>query len=480
VGFALLSSSAATAEADRPEGWCKTVPTDHGPGFRDGAADPIMYLNRCIGGCTISPGINNSGGDTSNMITEEVTLSEFAHGDEFWNEVVDCVNDMMRPYDIEVVTEDPGSSVNHLESMVAGTSEEAGMEDHVLGVSPVDWRDCLPLNRTISFSFANSPVAGNSLEICETVTHEAGHTIGLSHEMGCDELMLYNSARDCGAKYFRDESYTCGEEVAADCICGDQQQNAHIKMLSACGPGAGAYPPELSVIIPADGETVDNEFRVRAYANDPRGIRRVELVINDWPWSELEGYDWNNSSSSYTLHSPNNLPDGYLDIEVIAYNDLDVSSSVTMTVLKGSACANADSCLAGQSCSDGRCAWPAPSAEIGDECAYEQDCIAGTCRDYDGEQRCSQDCFPSIPNQCPGEDLECIASGANGLCWPTDTGGGGGCCSVEGSSPISYANVGLFLAVVLMLSRRRRPRAHEKSKTNSRPAMVGEIPIKLT
>ena len=456
VGMSIVMlSSPAAAETVRAANWCKTAQVNHRPGFRDGTADPIMYLNRCVGGCVISPGINDSGGNTSSMVSEDVTLSEFAHGDTVWNEVVDCVKEVMRPYDIEVVTEDPGSTVNHLESMVAGTSDEAGMENGVMGVSPVAW-DCLPLNRTISFTFANLHAANDPREICETITHEAGHTLGLSHEMACDELMLYVTGRTCGPKFFRDEAYTCGEAVADDCICGGQQQNAHVKLLAGCGAGAGAHPPEVAVVSPADGETVDPEFRVYATAADDRGIRRVELVINGWIWSELEGHSWDNPNDTYTLRTPDNLPNGYLDVEVIAYNDLEVASTAAMTLLMGSPCTSPDGCAGGQLCEDGRCFWPPAAAVIGDECERIQDCIEGDCLAYDGEKRCSESCYPSVVGQC-GEGLECVASGVTGICWP-ESGGGGGCCSVDGVTPLSYTNLGLFLAVLLMLSRRRRRR----------------------
>ncbi len=455
TGVCLVLIAPITANAERSANWCKTAMVDHQPGFRDGSADPIMYLNRCVGGCTISPGLNNSGADTSSMVSEVITLSEFAHGDEVWNEVVDCVKEIMRPYDIEVVTEAPASTVNHLESMVAGTSGEAGMEDGVMGVSPVGW-DCLPLNRTISFTFANLHAANDPREICETITHEAGHTMGLSHGMACDELMLWVTGRTCGPKFFRDEDYTCGEAVADDCICGGTQQNSHIKMIGACGAGAGALPPEVGTISPLDGDSVDAEFRVYATASDTRGIRLVELLINGWSWSELEGHDWSDPNDTYTLRTPSNLPDGYLDLEIIAYNDLRVPSTFALTVLKGSPCTSADSCLGGQLCEDGRCFWPPPAAAFGDECELVQECIEGDCLEKDGEKRCSDTCFPSIAGQC-GEDMECVPGGVGNICWPIDT-GGGGCCSVDSTKPISYANVGLFLAVVLMLSRRRRRR----------------------
>lgn len=418
--------------------------------YRDGSADPILYLNRCVGGCTVMPGSNDSRKDTSTVFDDPVTLSEFAHGDEVWDAMVECVREVMLPYDVTVTEEDPGEDALYLEAMIAGTSEEAGLGAQVVGISPIA---CTPLSHTISFTFANSHNADARM-ICETVAHEAGHTLSLDHEVACDDLMWWTTEGFCGPKYFRNSFEFCGDEQPAECHCGGVFQNAHEKLLDAFGPGSGAAPPSVSIENPADGANVSSQFVVHAFASDARGVNRVELYINGWRWYRLDGHDWADRDDAYVLRTPDDLPDGILDVQVRAINDLGVVSEDTHTLIKGAPCTSADTCLDGQFCEEGRCEWYPPTRSLGDDCFRDQECTTLACVEYEGASLCASECDPHDSNGCD-DGFSCVESGIDiGFCWPSD--GGGGCCSASESRGVPWAALALFASVILLGSRRRR------------------------
>jgi hypothetical protein len=450
----------ASAETDDTEvrGRCDVQIVPPNNTHRDGLADPLIFVNRCVGGCTVTPGTNDSRYDTTTLVTEQRTLSEFMHGDQVWNDMMDCIRDIARPYDVEVTDVDPGEGALYLESMVAGTSAEAGYDDAlIMGRSPLAW-DCQPLSHTISFAFANAH-APDPQAICETVMHEAGHTLGLDHDLARNSLMYWLTGDWYVPRFFRDDQSECGDGVAEECFCGGLYQNGHMKMTNAYGAGEGANPPEASIEMPDPGENVQNEFIVYALAADKRGMDHVDLLLNGWVWDTAEGKEWNQQHVPYQLRSPANLPDGIIDIEVRAYNDLGVAGGYAIQVIKGAPCTSPDTCLPGMLCEEGKCFWPPPSAALGDECEIPQDCISGDCMEKDGLKLCSAACIPSIADQCEEEE-ECIAiAGGGGFCWPADGGeGGGGCCSVNEQRSPPWLELGLFLGVILLVSRRARRR----------------------
>src|SRR5262245_50931738 len=87
----LLVPSTAAAGPIRPSGgdrgYVVAPPETQG----GGEVSNVIYLNRCAGGCDISPGQDDSRVNTSGVIDETTHLSEFAWSDETWNAVVDCL-----------------------------------------------------------------------------------------------------------------------------------------------------------------------------------------------------------------------------------------------------------------------------------------------------------------------------------------------------------------------------------------------------
>ncbi len=411
----------------------------------------IIFLNRCVGGCTFTPGPDNALENVSGIVDETTFLSEWTHGDTAWQELLTCLNGIYEPFDVVFTDVDPTPEFHH-EAVVAGSNVEFG-NVNILGVALISG-DCAARNNAISFTLANSDSFSTNVQyMCETVAQETAHAFGLDHEFDCHDPMTYLPG--CSPKYFRNEAYQCGTFSAEQCFCGGTHQNSHLKLMNVFGAGAGVAPPTVDIALPEDGAVVDSEFTVYAIAADIRGNKFAELRINGYKWMTVDPDDIFNQENTYRFTTPANLPDGYQNIEVRAYNDLEVTGSATIQVLKGSPCASADACLDGQFCSDGACAWPPPTGVLGDACVRNQDCISDLCPAIGDERVCSQECLVGVSDQCP-ETYECLEAGDTGICWPADQ-GGGGCCSLGGQRT-GWIQLLLFGAVILLVSiRRRRP-----------------------
>ncbi len=444
----------ATANERVDEFGTRLVP-EVGVTHAEGDVSRILFMNRCPGGCVVQPGPNSARANTSAIIGDTIQLSEFQYGDAAWQQVVACVKELYRPYDVEVTDVDPGGDVPHHEAIVAGTNLEAGFGDGILGVSPAE---CSPTNNNISFTFSNA-AGNNPLYICSVVGQESAHSYGLEHSLNCADPMTYLPS--CGRQFFRTGIVPCGEYAERDCVCGGTGQDVHGWLLSVMGPNPTPMPgPELSIIFPAEGATVENGFATHAEAGDLRGVGRVEYWLNGTKYDEREGNGGSNSSN-YSFTAPGNLPDSIIDIEIKAYDDIGNESVDTITVTKGGPCTSADTCNAGQLCEEGRCVTPPPTGAVGDVCERGTECVSGMCVQVGDEKRCSEDCYPLDPRCESG--FECLAiDNNNGVCWPAADDGGGDCGCEVGSSGSGKRNrallplLGLLMLGLLVRGGRRK------------------------
>ena len=186
-----------------------------------------------------------------------------------------------------------------------------------------------------------------------------------------------------------------------------------------------------------------------ALAGAKRGIAKVSLFMNGFPMTDVPGASFGplgQGEQNYTLTVPLSMPDSVYDVFIRASDDLGNSADTPTQVLtKNAPCATSDACLAQQTCSDGRCAWPASAGELGDECTYNQFCKSLLCRGTADLQICTQTCEAEDPQACP-PGLSCI----QGVCFVE----GGGCCS---TSRGGWMPAGLLAILVLMGIMRRRP-----------------------
>ena len=215
---------------------------------------------------------------------------------------------------------------------------------------------------------------------------------------------------------------------------------AYFSLLARFAPEKAAAEVRAQIAATAEDAEVAAGFVVYAIAEDPRGLSHIKLYLNGAKWLDLVIDDVD--PGPHALRTAEDLPDGYLDIEVRAYNDLELPGSAFVTVLKGAPCTSAATCLDGQGCDDGRCSWPPPSVEFGQPCVRSPDCLSELCAEREELSLCTLPCDED--EDCEG-DFTCYD---DGVCWlPGD---GGGCCSVgDGRRP--WLAHGLLAALVLVL-----------------------------
>ncbi|MBA2538999.1 MAG: hypothetical protein H0V17_05140 [Deltaproteobacteria bacterium] len=427
-----------------------------------------LYINRCAGGCVITKGTDDARTHSTAAPDDpggtKYNLSEFAHGDESWNEVMQCLREVYSPYDIIVTDQPPPAGVPYNEGIAAGTQRELNLSG-LLGYA-YNNQDCSPRSYALSFTFANefSPQSINGM--CRVVAQETAHSFGLTHSFeftdgrsACNDPMSYRT--DCGGRrFFRNDFARCGEYEAASCGGCGGLQNTHQKLLNILGPGTPlTAKPDVTLTSPQNGATVVNGSFVGAQAFSERGIFAIELWLNGYKWNTVKGASWGSNGqaiATYQVQLPADVPDGVIDIVVKAKDDIELTTETpVITVTKGSPCASADTCAAGQRCEAGKCFWDAPVGEVGDVCTFEQFCKTGVCTAVDsGEQRCSVGCVQGIADSCP-MGFTCLetADVGGGLCWPSDDIDTGCGCSSGGELPVTS----LFgLGLVALLFRRRR------------------------
>jgi hypothetical protein len=269
----LLLLALAGCEAEAPQG---SFVFDPSLGATARGLDPnvpILFLNRCADGCTIHPGPDDSRTDHSSIVSEESFISPFPHGDVKWKQTLRCVQELYEPFEIQVTDEDPGDLV-HIESIVAGVASEIGMSG-IGGIAPFA---CEVVPNGINFNFAGE--IDHPIALCNVVGQESGHTIGLDHQMLCDDPMTYLPS--CGEKKFQRVDAECGEFDPRECYCGGEIQNSYIGLLKALGPRVTPvdYGPLVEIKVPQDDEEVKPLFRVFAEVEEDHGVDRVELYID--------------------------------------------------------------------------------------------------------------------------------------------------------------------------------------------------------
>jgi len=410
-----------------------------------------LYLERCAGGCNVSPGVNNARNYQTDLLQTAgpTTLSEFSRGDAVWDQVVECVRQVYEPFNVNVTDVlPPASSSNFHMAIVAGTAAEAGLP---AGVGGVGFVRCDALTNQISLTF--DVFGSNVNQICATIAQESAHTFGLGHAFHCSDPMTYLPL--CGRAFFRDENFQCGEFQAGSpqCRCSGTAQNSHDWLIGKLGASTNPISDASVEIqnLTAD-QMVEDGFRVTVLADHYRGIGRVEFWTNGTLQHTEEGPGPGETRNPWLWISPDSHADGYIDIEVKAYTDIDSVTVEALTVLKGAPCTDASMCNDLQFCEDGRCKTPIAEGELGEACEIVTDCKSGFCADNGGEKLCSQTCDPnSLLDDC-GDGFECLAGGGSGICWPE---GGGGCgCTAGGDegAPIG----GLLLLIGIAIAFRKR------------------------
>lgn len=485
LASSLLLASVATAHADPGRVlWMDNPDFAQAPPPKASVSN-IIYINRCVGNCRITASDHNDSTHDLEWFSTangeapgtQYTLSEFALGDTTFNAMVDCVKKVYEPYNVSIVTDDPGDTP-HTEVYAAGVDTEIGLS----GAGGVGGTlgGCQPLENNVAFAFVNEYPATAVNYLCGVIAQETGHSFGMpSHVWNCTDAMSYSYDGPCeggvGAApigYFRNLNMPCGDfaEGQPACSCGTSV-NDHQHLIDIFGAtGTAPEAPTLTILQPQDGANIAGNQIFAASASSPRGVFRVEVYLNGWLWgvdqlpAKMEPGDF--PPPNYIVEVPDNFPDGLYDVEFRAYDDIGTMTSVTESVVKGSACTGSGqgSCLTGQTCSGGKCAWPAPTGEIGDACTYDQECIGpniydGKCAALsDGTQICTTACFGPPNDACP-DMFECQVTDVQantGLCVAATPDKPGCCSTTSDAPPVMPIALGTLVGALVMRRRRRR------------------------
>lgn len=417
------------------------------------AAGPdVLFLDRCVGGCTARAGKDDAVAGTSSILGRDtvpatVNLAAFRWGDDVWDAVVACVRDTYAPYDVTVVTERPAAGP-YVRVMVAGEASALGLPGNTLGVAPLT-SDCSAQPSAIAYAFANAHQAGaeQALEICATAAHEAGHVYGLDHEYECKDPMTYLVG--CGAKVFLNKTVACGEfDGPRACKCGATQSSFR-KLTEVLGAGAAPAGPALSLVSPTDGGVVPDRFSVFVRAGG-RPLSRAELWVNGAAISTVPGKV---TDAPYELKTPTTLADGVQHLAVRAYDDLGRLGVLAATVRKGAACTSA-SCPTGLTCdATGACVAPAGTLAVGAACTSDSACASQWCAVRGDDRLCAAPCWP-LEGACDG-DLTCQPADDERLACLPPLPEAGGCCSTGGAPTGAVPLTGLVAGLLLRRRRRR-------------------------
>lgn len=391
----------------------------------------ILYVNDCLpNGCNVTRSSANSAlTNTSSIASGNIRMSPYMHGQAHWDEVIDCVRDTFAPFDITVVTEDPGLTP-HYEVMAAGTSAE--LSSTIMGAGGIaPFISCnAEHNSMLVFVFANQ--TNDKTYLCAAIAHEAGHAYGLSHSLDARDPMTY---MDLGSlKRWQNAEQTCGTSTPENCRCFPSTQNSFRYLKDTFGLHPDLEPATVTLDTPRDGMWVKPGFPVRAVFSSPLDTLNASMSLDGGAAmpTDVNILAWN---------APASLTSGSHRVSVTAtdYGDRAATATATVNIMQacGAGCADGFSCLGGF-CVPGK---DTPGG-LGATCTENSQCTLGLCA-QDGESSlCTGTCDQG---SCPS-GFSCV-DGAN-VCWPVDEGG----CSATGGSPASL----LFGAGALVLGLRRR------------------------
>ena len=315
----LLAGAARSAAADtRLDTIYVEMPAGAGTVVEGPVDQPVLFLNRCAAGCTVTPGWEDSRTNRSSIIDQPSFIPPFDDGDEAWNAVVQCVRAMYSDFGILITDVDPGEHVAHFEAIVAGSPEDVGFPFNVGGVAPFT---CGIIDNSITFTFAGR--YGDPQQICHTIAQESAHAFGLDHEYMCEDPMTYLGG--CGAKCFQNADAACGEYGERRCNCGGDTQNSWQELEDMFGPGS-INPETLRISGPDEGATVRRGFHVNIEVG-VACIVGVEVWVDDIYAGEV-------STWPFVFNTPPNIEVGPATVKAIA-TDADgntVETTIEVTI----------------------------------------------------------------------------------------------------------------------------------------------------
>jgi uncharacterized protein (TIGR03382 family) len=270
------------------------------------AQSRVVYLNRT--GVTLLPGNNDARTNRSTIVSQQTAIQGWNVSATVWNETVACMRDLFAPFDVQIVTTDPGN-VPHIEAVFGGTPQQVGMAANVAGVSPFTL-DCSVIENSIVFTFTNA-FTFSSREACEIMAQEVAHSYGLDHQLLASDPMTYLNYT--GNRTFKDQTVSCGESAARPCgingsVCRPNQNS--VALLRERLGVADVIAPTIAFQSPANNAVVPPGFQVRVTGSDNNVVTGAVLKIDGIQVDSING------AGPFTFTTPSTLREGPHTIEV--------------------------------------------------------------------------------------------------------------------------------------------------------------------
>ncbi len=448
----LLAPTIAGAEKPKPTGVFENRVINRGePRPQALQVSRKLYLNDCKpNGCVVTKtsfrndsSLTNRSSIPAGVSGTQVTLDAYMWPDAHWQQLVTCVQETFKPFNIEVVLDDPGSGVAHHEVMIGGTSRQLNPNLDAGGVAP--FIDCgATQDNGLSFVFANQ--TSDIYFLCGAVAQEACHVWGLDHELDGDDPLTY---LDLGShKTFQNNNADCGEDTPRSCECSNagtssgSKQNSFNFMRQQFGLSPSLEPTTITLLHPVDGQFVPPKFAITATYQSPLAINSGSLSLDGQPFEQIV-----ENSLDYLWSAPATLPAGQHMLTIAVVDEADRTSTQSITVNVLASCAAGAACPSDTVCFNELCqALNAGAGGLGGTCTDNLDCVTGTCASDGSQSLCTGAC--EAGSSCPA-GFECLSSN---LCWPEPSGG----CSTMNLGGNGPAFLLLALAGLLLGRRRRR------------------------
>lgn len=316
------------------------------------AQSKVVYLNR--GGITVAPGDNDARTNKSTLAKQQVQIPAWNTTDTTWNATVACMKELFAPFDISIVTTDPGPAVQHIEAVFGGAPQMLGMDNNVMGVAPFK-SDCGILENAIVFTFTSN-IPQDARLACEIQAQEVAHAYGLDHERLPNDPLTY--MRYDGNRSFQNQLAECGEDKARMCgvtgspSCRGKQNSVQLLFdrLGAKAVAGDTTPPTVSIKSPANGATVEPGFMVEVAASDNTRVTLASIYIDDVPSGSASVAPW-------SLRAPANMVRGIRKIKVEVTDGRNTRTTQIEVNVQGEAASDASDDLSGGCATSGSWSW---------------------------------------------------------------------------------------------------------------------------
>ena len=404
-----------------------------------------LFLNKCTGSCIVKPTsfmTDDSRTDRSSIPQAQVSLAAWDQGDVKWDMLVECVKQTFIPFNVDVVTVDPGTAAHHEVMVTSSASQALRPGLNAGGVAP--FIACGgTYNNGLSFVFGGT----TDLEfLCGAVAQEAAHVWGLDHELNKDDPMTYLQLGSL--KRFQNANAQCHDSniQPATCRCGGEMQNSYQYMLQTFG-ASNLPPATVAIATPVEGQWVKPGFPIRAQLMSAiTGSGGGSLAIDGMQTATAT------STAPLAFNAPMTLAGGDHTVTVNATDGGGRSASGSVHVKVTATCSASAPCASNTYCIGGFCV-PGNDVDggLGATCTTNDNCITGQCGTADGQSLCTGGCDAN--GKCPS-GYDCLGDGAAGVCWPSTDNGGCSTSDSGGSGGPLALLAGLGFTAILV--RRRR------------------------